>query len=216
MNFAEVVNSRHSVRDFSHKPVEHDTLMCIAQLAQRTPTWVNAQPAKIYYVTCAAAEKLRTEHEKRVDAQEPSHSEIDAMPRENWPQRNQDIMAQWTTEFKQKFAPGQVHFNHAQKVLYNAPAFAFITIPRGIFDWALFDAGAFANTLMLAAKSEGVDSIVAYATVIYPDLVRQIAQIPEDELLVVGIGLGYASEDALNTFVPSRVPTEEVVRFISE
>ena len=68
---------------------------------------------------------------------------------------------------------------------------------------------------MLAAKSRGVDSIAAYSTVIYPEEVRGIVGIPDDEILVIGIALGYASDDAINTFVPSRVSTENIVRFIS-
>ena len=44
---------------------------------------------------------------------------------------------------------------------------------------------------------------------------RGIAGIPDDEILVIGIALGYASDDAINTFVSSRVSTENIVRFIS-
>lgn len=215
MEFETVVHARHSVRDFRDEQVPHEVLEDIVRMAQRTPTWANSQPVRAYIVSGDAAVRLRAEHAQRVESHEESHSDIAAMPRSQWPQWNQEVMGQWTVEFKEQFAPGQVHFNHAQKVLYDAPAFAYLTVPSGIFDWALFDAGAFANTLMLAAKSRGVDSIAAYSTVIYPEEVRGIAGIPDDEILVIGIALGYASDDAINTFVPSRVSTENIVRFIS-
>ncbi|TCD54812.1 nitrobenzoate reductase [Alloscardovia theropitheci] len=214
MEFATVVNERHSVRDFTQEEIPVDVLRQITQLAQKTPTWVNEQPAKVYFVTKDAALRLRHEYEKRINDNEPAHSDIEPMPREKWPERNQNIMGRWTIEFKKQFEPGQVHFNHAQKTLFNAPVFAFITIPKGIFDWAIFDAGAYSNTLMLAAKSLGVDSIAAYATVIYPEVVRTIANIPEDELLVIGIGLGYASKDDINTFVPSRASVDDVMTVV--
>ncbi|WP_418968636.1 nitroreductase [Alloscardovia omnicolens] len=215
MEFDKVIQSRHSVRDFCDKQVPQEVLTDIVHIAQATPTWVNSQPVKVYMITGEAAAQLRASHEERVQAHEPSHSEIAAMSREQWPERHQEIMKQWTVEFKQQFEPGQVHFNHAQKVLFNAPAFAYLTVPAGIFDWALFDAGAFANSLMLAAKSRGVDSIAAYSTVIFPEEVRSLANIPNDEMLVVGIALGYASDNALNTFVPTRVDVHEIVQFIS-
>lgn len=204
MEFHEVLKSRHSVRDFKDVQVSDDVLTAIVRDAQHTPTWVNSQPVKVYMVTGEAAKRLRASHAERLARGEESHSEIIPLSRDKWPQENQDIMAQWSVEFKKQFQPGQVHFNKAQKELFHAPAFAFLTIPRGLSQWSIYDAGAFGNTLMLAAKNRGVDSIVAYALVTYPDEVREIADVPDEELLVVGIALGYESDDLLNTFVPSR------------
>ncbi|MFC0266103.1 nitroreductase [Alloscardovia macacae] len=214
MEFTEVLTQRHSVREFSSRPVEREVLREIVQLAQHTPSWANAQPVRVYVVSGQAAVRLRQEHEKRVQEGEPARAEIAPMARADWPERYQEIMRQWTVEFKKTFEPGQVHFNQAQAQLFRAPAFAFLTVPRGIFDWALLDAGAFAHALMLAAYDRGVDSIIAYSTVLYPDEVRAAAGIPDSEMLAVGIALGYASENPLNSFVPSRISTDEVVTFV--
>ena len=53
---------------------------------------------------------------------------------------------------------------------------------------------------MLAAKDYGVDSLVAYELAKYPDVIRKYTKIPENEDIIVGIGLGYESDCALNKF----------------
>lgn len=214
MDFQEVLQSRHSVRDFTDREVSDELLTAIVKDAQLTPTWVNSQPVKVYVVTGDAAKKLRAVHLEKVESGVEAHSEIAPLSRSQWPQANQDIMARWSVEFKEKFEPGQVHFNRSQREMFNAPAFAFLTIPQGLSQWSIYDAGAFGQTLMLAAKNRGIDSIVAYALVTYPDEVREIADIPDGELLVVGIALGYASDDPLNTFVPTRRDVEEVISIV--
>ncbi|WP_018143637.1 nitroreductase [Alloscardovia criceti] len=216
MQFDEVVHSRHSVRDFSDKPVDTELLKEIVRTAQASPSWGNSQPVHVHILTGKAAQELRHIHLTSVEEHKQSHSDIAPMDRNRWPQWNQEVMAQWTVEFKKQFAPGQVHFSRAQKNLFNAPVFAFLTVPDKIFDWALFDAGAFANTLMLAAYDRGVDSIVAYSTVIFPDEIRALAHIPLNRKVVVGIALGYASADDINTFVPSRADVDDILTIISE
>ena len=100
MEFETVVHARHSVRDFRDEQVPHEVLEDIVRMAQRTPTWANSQPVRVYIVSGDAAVRLRAEHAQRVESHEESHSDIAAMPRSQWPQWNQEVMGQWTVEFK--------------------------------------------------------------------------------------------------------------------
>ncbi len=73
--------------------------------------------------------------------------------------------------------------NILPKNLYYAPAIAYLTIPKQSNLWSVYDLGAFAQTLALAAKAKGIDSMPAYEFVKYPASVREIMGIPEDQTL---------------------------------
>ena len=49
-----------------------------------------------------------------------------------------------------------------QIALFDAPAIVYLTVPKTASAWAIYDAGALTQSLMLAAKERGIDSMVAY------------------------------------------------------
>ena len=51
MDFDEVIAKRRSARDFTTEPISKDVLMDIVRQAQRTPSWANSQPWKVYIAT---------------------------------------------------------------------------------------------------------------------------------------------------------------------
>ncbi len=65
--------------------------------------------------------------------------------------------------------------------------------------------------LMLAAKDAGVDSIPAYEIVKYPAELRPLLSVPADEDIVMGIALGYASDDDLNGLASTRLPLDDIL-----
>ncbi len=60
--------------------------------------------------------------------------------------------------------------------------------------------------LVLSATEHGLDSIVSYASVKYPEILRKYLPISDDENIVIGIGLGYRDENVkINQFRSTRV-----------
>lgn len=57
MEFSKVINDRHAVRFFKNQEVPTKLLNKIVRLAQRSLSWGNSQPWKVYLATnqCAAA-----------------------------------------------------------------------------------------------------------------------------------------------------------------
>jgi nitroreductase len=67
---------------------------------------------------------------------------------------------------------------------------------------------------MLAAREYGVDSIPAVMMTSYPDLIREMLEIPAELMILFSVALGYQDEKSpLNRFRSTRRPVEEVVRF---
>ena len=69
--------------------------------------------------------------------------------------------------------------------------------------------------ICLAAKSHGIDSVIANSTVLYPDVVRKYAKIPDDEFVVMGIALAYEDNNELNNFRAKKMNLDEGCHFIS-
>ena len=97
----------------------------------------------------------------------------------------------------------------APQVLYGAPVVLVLTVPKGASQYAMYDLGAFAEQLMLAAADRGISSLVAAMFVAYPDVLRAELPIPEDEAIAIGIGLGYASEAETNGIVAPRMAVDD-------
>ena len=81
--------------------------------------------------------------------------------------------------------------------------------------WSMFDLGAIAQSICVAAQGHGVDSAIAINMVLWPDVLRDELEIPRELAVVIGIALGYVDpagpEDA---FRAARRPLGDAARFI--
>ena len=213
MDFTELVQKRHSTRDFTAKAISQTQLEQIIKEAITTPSWVNSQPWRVYVATGKTLELIREKHRELVEKGVSGQPEYPVLSRDKWDQRSQTNMAAWTTEFKQRFKPGEVDFYQSQVELFNAQAIIYITLPKGSSLWSIHDIGAFTQTLVLSATYQGIDSITAYELVKFPASVKAIMEIPTNETLAIGVALGYSSTDPLNSFSPNKLTLEQVVTY---
>ena len=94
----------------------------------------------------------------------------------------------------------------ANHILFNAPTMVYITVPKKRIDYCIFDADAIEMSIMLSVIDKGIDSVSAYHSIKYPDILRKNMKIPDDEDIVMGIALGY--EDKNN--ILSQIKTERM------
>ena len=59
MNFLEVMEKRHSSRDFKKDEISEDTLKEIVKIAGMSPSWENSQPWNVYIATGETLESIR-------------------------------------------------------------------------------------------------------------------------------------------------------------
>ncbi len=59
MEFKEVVNKRHSVRNFTEKEIPVEVLKDIVHTAQHAPSWENSQPWNVYIATGETLKKIK-------------------------------------------------------------------------------------------------------------------------------------------------------------
>ena len=211
MEFSEAVRKRRSIRDFDERPIDKAVLKAIVEEAQWAPSWVNSQPWKVYIATGDTLKAIKKDHLAKVQAGEGGNSDFKRAARESFgafPLKNmQTLGAHLGAYLNNDFT----EFNAAQGRLYRCGAAVYITIPKGSPEWAIMDMGGFEQTLMLSAASRGIDSIPAYEFVKFPEMVRSYLGIPDDELVAIGVGLGYASDIAMNGYRSPRVPLDEML-----
>jgi len=98
---------------------------------------------------------------------------------------------------------------------FDAPVGLFITVDaylaRG--NWA--DAGMYAQTIMLAARSFGLHTCPQAAWIQFQGPIFSHLGIPNDQVLVTGMCLGYADDSAVeNTLVSNREDVANVAHFV--
>ena len=112
---------------------------------------------------------------------------------------------------KKEADPTVIDFRSANTRLFNAPVMVYVTIEKTTPEWSIYDTGAFTQNLMLSATHHGLDSMVAYGNLKYPDIIRHHMPIPDNERIVAPIALGYRSDDKINQFVNNRLPLEDIL-----
>ncbi|CAM2757784.1 nitroreductase [Actinomyces slackii] len=211
MEFSEVVARRHSVRDFTDQPVDRQDLVEIVRTAQKAPSWANSQPWRVRIATGQTLARIKELHAARVASGEQGHTEFPVMPRTEWSTAAQANMADLFNQISVHFADEPESFGASQGLLFNAQAIVYLTIPVGSSLWSIHDLGAFSALIALAAFDRGLGAINAYELVKYPDIVREVMGIGEEETLAIGLALGHPAGNPLGDFAPTRQDVEDIL-----
>jgi len=213
--FDELMKDRHSARDFQSKEIPEEILKKIITISLDSPSWCNSQPWKVYVVTGKPLEEIRKEWIAKNEEKIKGYADLQPVHRTEFSERCQKNMEE---EFKlikeQTKDPEMTSFWRKNIECFNAPAVVYLALHKGHSKWSCYDLGGFGMALMLAAKDLGVDSVVAYELVKYPDVLRKYVKIPDDEDIAVGIALGYENDDIVNKFRAKKSKLEDVCQFI--
>lgn len=212
MNVSEALNTRRSIRAFLETPVERETLTAVLTAAARTPSWANTQPWEVFAATGGTLERIRAAYREKYAQNAPPAPET---PRP----------AQWTQETKQRqreLGPAMARdcgeayelFHPLNQALFHAPVVLFLCMDKVLPEWSLYDIGAYAQSVMLAACERGLATMPAFTMMYYPDVLRRELQIPDNLKLTIGIAIGFADPNhGINRFRSERRPLDGTVRF---
>lgn len=206
------MQDRHSVRHFSSKDISTETIRDIVEIAERTPSWENSQPWNVYVAKGETLAKIQAIWADKYVHKIKGSPDLPTGHRTNHSKRSQQSME----DFMEAVAdysgdPNLAHFLQLNEDLFRAPVLMYLTLGKDHTGWPIYDLGAFGMALMLAAKERGIDSIPAYEIIKYPAELRPLLGVPEDEEIIMGIAFGYAADDAVNDFVSSRLPVDDIL-----
>jgi nitroreductase len=222
MDIMEAIFQRKSTRGFKSDPVSKDILVKILDAACRAPSAVNTQPWEFIVLTGDALDQARKAIVDKARMKEPIHYEHDISI--NWP--NDSVYRQRQVDLaKALFHLMDIRREDQEKRaawyergfrFFDAPAGILILTDRSLSDVGpLLDLGAAMQTLCLAALNFGLGTCIEGQGVVYPDVLRKIAQIPENKKIIVAIAIGYPDWDfPANAIETSRESLDNNTRWI--
>lgn len=215
METEEAISKRKSTRAFLDQKVSKKTVQELLNLAKQAPSWVNSQPEHVYAVSGEKLAELRKAYEEAGQAGQKGDPDIPVMPRVEWAEQSQSNMKEWNDNLPKVLGENwsEIMGEHSN-VLYNVPNLLILTLPKGYSDWSLYDLGAFGQNFITAATDCGLATMTAYQFIKYPKILRKVLNIPDDEVIVIGIGFGHADpNDQMNKITSARMPLENFVTF---
>ena len=99
---------------------------------------------------------------------------------------------------------------------FDAPVSLILTYDRVLDPGAVchFDLGALSYGIVLAAWDRGLGTVVNGQGISRSDIVRDVVGIPDDEVIMTAIAMGYPDDDfAANEVKSDREPVDSFVRF---
>ena len=212
-NFKQLMIERHSARKFQSKEIPKEILKDIISTSLLSPSWTNSQPWKIYIASGKALSEIKKIYSNNYEQKIEDKPDMPFAHRNEFSNASQNNMAELIKTFKEKTNSEIMDFNY---ILFNAPSIVYLCLNKGYSKWSAYDLGALSMAIMLAAKDRGIDSIPAASVIRYPDVLRKILKIPDDEDIIVGIALGYEEKCVVNDYRANKFKIDEVCKFIDE
>jgi nitroreductase len=99
---------------------------------------------------------------------------------------------------------------------FDAPIAIIILTDRSLSDVGpLLDLGAAMQTICLAALNFGLGTCIEDQGVLYPEVLREIVQIPENKKIIIAIAIGYPDLDfPANGLVNGRESLDKNTRWV--
>lgn len=219
--FDDVVVGRRSIRGYKPDPVPKAVIREVLELAMRAPSSLNTQPWNFYVVAGAPLDRIRAGNTERNLAGVPDTREFRSHGAYEGPHRERQIEIA-----KQLFAAMGIAREDKEMrqdwVLrgfrqFDAPVSVVVTYDRSIHggDIAPFDCGAVANALVNAAWSRGLGCVINSQGIMQSPVVREHAGIPDDQVIMICIAMGYPNDTfPANAVVSRRKSVDDAAVFV--
>ncbi len=209
MNFTQFSASRKSTRGFQGKPVPKDVVEEIINTAKLAPTSYNTQTWHIHAVAGNVLKKIREGNTKNTLAGKPHvrdfpykedyegghrHNQIDVaiqlFEAKGIGRDNKEKRMDWMLRgFRQ----------------FDAPLSLVLTYDKYLEPAAIthFGLGSLAYGIMLAAWERGIGCVINGQGIMQSDVVREHANIPDDQNIMICIAMGYPDDSLAANHVRS-------------
>lgn len=210
---------RRSIRAFRPEPIPREKLAALFEAAQRAPSWCNVQPWRV-----AVTEPPRTAD---------IAAALVAAARAGFPQPAVPFPIEYPPPYKEHRnacgkalyeAMGVAREDKAGRydawlrnyALFDAPHVAIVSCDRRLGPYAYVDVGVWLGYLLSACALAGVDTCPMASVAAYPEPLRRLLPIAETDVILFGIALGRAEDDAAaNACRTTREPASANVTFVA-
>ena len=220
-SFDDVVVGRRSIRGFKPERPSQAVIREVIELAMRAPSSLNTQPWNFYVVAGEPLDRIRAGNTERNLAGVPSSREFRSHGEYAGPHRERQIdiakqlfAAMGIAREDKDARQGWVLRGFRQ---FDAPVSVVVTYDRAIHggDIAPFDCGAVTNALVNAAWSRGLGCVINSQGIMQSPVVREHAGIPDDQVIMICVAMGYPDDSfPANAVVSRRKSVDEAAVFV--
>ncbi len=221
LQYDEVVLGRRSIRGYKPDPVPRSVIEEVLRLATRAPSSMNTQPWHFFVLAGEPLDRIRAGNTERNLAGVPHSREFRTLGPYVGVHRERQI--EIAVQLFQAMGIER-HDKEARQdwVLrgfrqFDAPVSIVVTYDRALegSDIAPFDAGAVTNALVNAAWSKGLGCVINSQGIMQSPVVREHAGIPDDQVIMICVAMGYPDDSfPANAVVSRRRAVAEVVTFV--
>ncbi len=218
MELLNCVETRSSKRDFSNIPVPRETLDRLLEASLRAPSWANSQPWEIAVSTGKTSAIIKEKIFKLAMEDMPGNPDF-SFP-ESWPDRQAKNMFETGRKRHEKIGVSRDDTAWRKELALNNYLFfgsqtaIFIYMDEKLGHWSTFDCGMLAQNILLCAHDMGLGACPQAYLVRYPDVLREVFDLPAGKKFLLGISVGYyKKENPINSIKTERMPLKEIVKY---
>lgn len=221
VEFQELVYGRRSIRGYKPDVIPRETLDEIIGAAAQSPSSMNTQPWYVHVVTGDVLDRIRAGNTERMIATGKPDREIRGHGRYEGDHRDRQKRVA-----AQLFEAAGIGWDNKEQRQdwtmrgfrqFDAPVSVIGCIDRELEDSteAYFDLGQFVHAMVLAAWDRGVGCVINGQGIMQSTVVRTEANIPEDQLIVITVAMGYPMDDfPANDVVSERRSVDEIATYL--
>ena len=221
MDYEEIAQDRRSIRGYKTDPIPREVLEEIIHIAKHAPSSMNTQPWHFHVLTGEPLERIRKGNTEKMMAGSSVDREIKLNHGYEGPHRERQIEiavqlfeAMGIARDDKERRTDWVMRGFRQ---FDAPVSIVITVDKALAEDTIahFDCGAATYGLVLAAWSKGIGSVINGQGIMQSSVVRENANIPEDQVIMTCVAMGYPDDSFVANDVKSRrSPNDKVASFI--
>ena len=221
MEFETLVQTRRSIRGYKPDPVKREVIDEIIALAKAAPSSMNTQPWHVHVLTGAPLERVRQRNTEmmlggaKANRDIVSHGEYEGIHRARQVAIAVKLFGAMGIERHDKAMRQDWVMRGFRQ--FDAPVSIVVTYDRTIqgSDIAPFDCGAVTNALVNAAWSRGLGCVINSQGIMQSPVVREHAKIPDDQVIMICVAMGYPDDTfPANAVVSRRKSVDEAVTFV--
>ena len=209
MEFSELIKARKSIRGYKSDPVPKEVIEEIIEVAKWAPSSMNTQPWRVYVVSGEPLERIRRGNTENM---------INGVP----PKRDFPMSEKYEGAHRQRQVDIAIQLFEAMGIArddkarrqdwvmrgfrqFDAPVSLVLTYDRYLEPAAIsqFDLGAFSHAIVMAAWERGLGCVINGQGIMQSAVVHEHAGIPDDQIIMICIAMGYPDDDFVANHVKS-------------
>jgi nitroreductase len=215
----QIILNRFACRDFTDRPVTRRMIEDILDVARFAPSGANIQPWQVYVLAGQEKERISSALVKAHREARDQHASEYKYYSTELPEPYLSRRARFGRLFygslgiQQSDAEARANQTAKNYSFFGAQIGLIVTIDRRLEVGSWLDLGMFIQNVLLAARARGLETCPQETFSKYHRLLRAMLPIPPEQMVVCGISIGWARDEARRS--QRLMPRADVAEFAS-